>query len=265
MGERLLVHNEPIAAAFIASNYVSRRQVEVCGIMRMDDFVKRAQSSDASIALRRERPLVTYFSFALGLGLDDRGVDPFPKNPRLGWYDLFCESHLEFAKLALRRPDIDFVIKTKWSGQWTSLINDTLRREGIEPDSVSNLTIQSTGNAHNLIFESLVVCSFSSTTVLEAALAGKPVVIPHFGEVGKEGYLGRVKLLANYNLFDVAYSPNEFGQLIEERLYKPDIISKQHDERRQLFERWVSPLDGSALFRYVAALNDTARRGVSSR
>ena len=63
----------------------------------------------------------------------------------------------------------------------------------------------------------------------------------------------------------MAYSPDEFGQHIEERLYKPDIISNIHDERLELFERWVSPLDGSALFRYVAALNDTARRGVSSR
>ena len=126
-------------------------------------------SFGVSCAAQRKRPLVTYFSFALGLGLDDRGVDPFPKDPRLGWYDLFCGSHLAFAQLALRRPDVDFVIKTKWLGQWTKLIEQVLQDGDVELDKLHNLNIQSSGDAHSLIFESLVVCSFASTTILEAS------------------------------------------------------------------------------------------------
>ena len=265
MGERLLVHNEPIARAFISKGYVSKDEVDVCGAMRMDDFVGRAKSSGVSCAAQRKRPLVTYFSFALGLGLDDRGVDPFPKDPRLGWYDLFCGSHLAFAQLALRRPDVDFIIKTKWLGQWTKLIEQVLQDGDVELDKLHNLNIQSSGDAHSLIFESLVVCSFASTTILEASLARKPVIIPHFGEVDKEGFRGRVKLFDSYSLFDVAETPNDFAQRIEERLNNPDVNPKLELAKRNLFERWVSPLNESALKRYIEILSNVGERGVTSQ
>ena len=41
MGERLLLHNKPMAEAFINHNYVVPARVDICGAMRMDKFVKR--------------------------------------------------------------------------------------------------------------------------------------------------------------------------------------------------------------------------------
>lgn len=262
MGERLLVHNKPMAEAFVDNKYISGKQVNVCGAMRMDKFLLQVKNMGGVNAATRERPLVTYFSFTLGLGLDDRGVDPFPETPQAGWYELFRESHLAFSKLARMRPDIDFVIKTKWGGQWTGLIVSVLKSGGVDLDRVDNLTVQSSGKPHELILDSTVVCGFSSTTILEASVAGKPVIIPHFGEVEQDGFQGRIKLFDKYHLFDIGRSPAEFTSLIEERLAEPNIALSVQEERLELFERWVSPLDGSALSRYVEILRQIAQEGV---
>ena len=259
MGERLLVHNRPMADAFVANGYVAVKNVAVCGAMRMDPFVNKALSSEGLRSRRRKRPLVTFFSFTLGMGLDDRGVDPFPKTLSLGWKKLFSDSHVAFAKLAIQRPDVDFIIKTKWDGQWAHLIKKFIRENGVALETISNIEITSAGSAHDLIFDSAVVCSFASTTMLEAALAGKPVVVPHFGEVEEPEFRGRVKLLSSYHLFDVATSKDEFQEIIKRRLIDPSVTNDVYVQRLRLFELWVSPVDQSSMGRYVAELKTVVK------
>ena len=260
MGERLLVHNQPIADALISHGYVSESHVTACGAMRMDAYVKEALSSQGLRSAQRKRPLVTYFSFTLGMGLDDRGIDPFPTDPSQGWFELFRDSHVAFACLARQRPEVDFVIKTKWHGQWTQLIENCVVEAGLVLAKIPNLEIVSVGSAHDLILDSTVVCSFASTTMLEAALAGKPVVVPHFGEVEKPNFRGRVKLLSSYHLFDIADSTVTFKSKIEQRLEEPQVDPTVRERLNELFELWIGPLDGSSLQNYVSELKMVAKR-----
>ena len=262
-GERLIVHNRPVADAFAAGGYAPAERISVCGAMRMDDFVRRANAGEGARASQRARPLVTYFSFALGIGLDDRGVSPFPADPSDGWYELFRESHAAFARLARRRPDVDFVIKTKWHGQWTRMIEEIIRDSGAPLEAIPNLRVDSSGSAHDLIYDSTVVCGFGSTTMLEAGLTDKPIVVPHFGEVDAPEFRGRVKLEDSYHLFDVARSGAAFESEIERNLTPPPVAADVRAARRELFERWVSPLDGSAMDCYLDTLSAIARRGTT--
>ena len=126
-------------------------------------------------------------------------------------------------------------------------------------ETISNIEITSAGSAHDLIFDSAVVCSFASTTMLEAALAGKPVVVPHFGEVEEPEFRGRVKLLSSYHLFDVATSKDEFQEIIKRRLIDPSVTNDVYVQRLRLFELWVSPVDQSSMGRYVAELKTVVK------
>lgn len=252
-GRHVIVHNAPLREALVAAGYARATQVSDLGCMRMDEFVRRAASAPRPA---RARPLATLFSFTLGVGLDDLHVDPFPADPSRGWSQLFEQTHASFARLASQRPDADFIIKPKWRGQWTDLIEQILARAGTPLASLPNLTVDNSVSAHQLIFDSNVIVTFNSTTMLEAGLAGRPVVVPDFSEARDPRFIERVKLRDSYHLFDAADSPELFMARIAAHLDRPAVDPSGEDDRRALFGRWVSRLDATSSDRTVGLLHE---------
>src|SRR5690606_11529386 len=97
-----------------------------------------------------------------------------------------------------------------------------------------------------------VVSAFNSTTMLEAAVAGKPVVHPMFAEAATDSYADWILLRERQEeLFDVARSPEDYERTIEARLEDwsptPDLMRR----RREAFEAWIAPLDRGVADSYV--------------
>lgn len=250
-GEHIVVHNSPMREALINSGYVQPEKISALGCMRMDKFVRRTALKSVSTS---QCPLATFFSFTLGVGLDDLGVDPFPRNSEDGWKDLFDKSHIAFAKLACDTPNSNFIIKTKWSGQWTDRIKRILEDAGLPLENIPNLNLGTGSDAHDLILKSNVIVTFGSTTMLEAGLAGKPVVVPDFSEAQHPVFSDRVKLRDDYDIFDIASTPEFFMQKIAEHLENPKVDAQYETKRKHLFEQWVSAIDGCSTQRYCDLL-----------
>jgi len=69
---------------------------------------------------------------------------------------------------------------------WRKLVDKAFDEAGIDVRQLPNLIMDPNLDAQKLILESSVVCGINSTTILEAALAGKPVIVPYFKQLRQD-------------------------------------------------------------------------------
>ena len=255
-GSRVVLQNRAMATCFIEAGIVDPNAISVLGTMRMDKFVRQAKAG--TLVNRTGKRRVTLFSFPQIAGLYGRSVPMFSvAGLREGFVELFDQAHVVIAKLAIEHPEIDFVIKTKWLGQWVEAVDAALGRHGIERRSIQNLDLRHDLDPHQLIADSDVICSFGSTTLLEAAIAKKPIIVPLFAEAADPSLQPYVHFLDRLpELFTVARSPSEFGQLIVESLSRLDIDQTCMKARWKAFNESVSDTSGDATPRYVHELKN---------
>lgn len=87
---------------------------------------------------------------------------------------------------ALAHPDVDLVIKHKRGGDSRVFGAKTLAElKGIDDifSQYRNVTVVEDGGAQDLVQRSSAVIAINSTTMIEALLAGKLVLIPDFGDL----------------------------------------------------------------------------------
>ncbi|MBT5526972.1 MAG: glycosyltransferase [Rhodospirillaceae bacterium] len=273
LGQNLIFHNQPMCELMTDIGFASTNQVVNGGCLRMDGFVNKVlagrNSAGQSVAIdsveEEKRPQVTLFSFATGIGLNGLISVPFPMEGEIGWFRLFDVMHGTFARLAHERPDVDFIIKPKWDSYWLDWINKAIKADGLDPDAIENLTITSTANPHDLILDSDVICGFASTVLLEAGIAGKPVVIPDFEETLEPIYRERVQLRQYNDLFDIANSAEAFTDLIEQRLENQTIAKETLSQRDEAFTHWISNMKGNAVDQYTKTFDTAADWGAQKR
>jgi hypothetical protein len=260
-GSHLVVQNESIRRVLLDAGFVRPDRITALGTLRMDKLV-----TEGGRDRKLKQPLVTFFSFTHGVGLDELGYGQFPENPYVGWLRLFEQTHAAFARFAMGNPSVECVIKTKWGHVWFEYIDAALRANGLEAKAIPNLRITYEGDAHDLILRSKFVCGFNSTTLLEAGIAGIPVVVPVFAEAADPRYRRGMKLTPEEleEAFDVTRSIDEFEAALVRRLTNAKVDETCLDLRRVLFERWVSKLDGFAVSKYLDLLKKVCRRAIGS-
>ena len=251
-GSHIVMHNEVIRDIYINSGFVDAGAISSLGCLRMDSYVARATSdTDGSRARKR----VALFSFSRGAGLF--AIMPqFPKDLSQGLTRFFDAVHCTVAKLAETHPEVDFVIKPKWGGNWVEEIERAFRENNIDHEAIENLQILLDTNAHDIILGSDVICGYNSTTLLEAGVAAKSVIIPFFEEACKSEYEDYVLLKDHFYLFDIATSVDDLASLILRRLSNPTVDKTTLQGRIDLFEKYVSDVGGCALEKYVSLLDD---------
>ncbi|MGE4553993.1 MAG: hypothetical protein AB7D57_12845, partial [Desulfovibrionaceae bacterium] len=112
-GSHVFVHNETTRKALLDSGMVDPARISAPGCMRMDPFLRRL----AEPRPRRERPLVTLFSFVPCAVLPHLCTS-FTPGRDVGFVELVDQVHQRFGALAAAHPEVDFLIKPKWGGDW---------------------------------------------------------------------------------------------------------------------------------------------------
>jgi hypothetical protein len=256
----LIIQDEEMREYLIKVGYVSRDNISNLGLLGMDKFVKKIKhmkDSDTIYNVNKSKQKVTLFSFPVSVGLKGKlNIHLFPDDPNAGYQRLFAKVHNTIADLALKNENIDFVIKIKWGGIWYESIDKLFRNRGLDIKKISNLKVLDNISAHQLILESDVVCGFSSSALLEAAIAAKPVIVPLFDEALRPEYQESIAYFYYYDLFDCASSVTEFEHLIMERLKNPGpkLSEEFMYKKYEAFERTVSSLDGNALEKYTETI-----------
>ncbi len=247
----IMVYNRHMKQILELEGVSSPDRIHVVGCLRMDDFISKIKNPENSYKKCFSR--ATLFSFnhhtcIFGL-LSGNYFEP-----GVGLSDFFEHVHCSFARLALDMPDKEFVIKVKKDIEGINAVNRALRKNDILPESMPNLLITETADPSSLIMSSDVVSGFGSMTILESAVAGKPVIIPFFDEAAYKQYEDYIIFREDFKFFKTATSPTEYQRMIKEHLATP--CSEVNPEHIRLFEEYVSPFDTNAATRYVKIIKD---------
>jgi surface carbohydrate biosynthesis protein len=269
-----IVHNQKCKDSFVESGFATDGQVSVNGALRMDYLVKQVSSNKDGVINRhratRKRVILFYFSYKMSLFGKEKLAD-LEKNfgskysyVEAMWphrFNLFRDLHVSIIRLAQKLPEVDFVIKpkhemlTKRNTSWDEYLR-IVDDMGIDLSKLKNYTIEPNVNVHDLIINSDVVIALQTSAVLEAAIAGKPVIFPLFYNYKETKNFNDFMWHNHLCLFDVAESAEEMEALIINRLENPEIENKNMDGRRELFKKWFSDLDGVALKKYSETIEN---------
>lgn len=241
-GSQIIVHNEVMRELMITGRFASSEQVSALGCARMDDFVRACAQA---VPPHNARKRILYFPFYTGWTFPEQ-VRPF-----------FNAAHATLVRFAILHPEVDLHIKPKpkFESAWRKDFDRALQDAGLGVDPLpENVRIDSGGDAQDLIFKADVVSGLQTTTLLEAGMAGRPVVIPYFKEVDAPEYNARVMFHDSFDSFDVAHDPDEFVAMLNRALTERTLDELKREGVRRVFSRYVSDLEGRATSRYVEAL-----------
>jgi len=262
-GSKVMCQNESVCRMFLHFGYVTSEKIVALGCLRMDEFIEKVKSHQKTLGKRKK---VLLFSFSHGnslIGHPDHVMHfdniAWSRKSDVGWIKLFESVHSAFARLAIERPDIDFIIKPKWLGIWKEKIENAVANQGINLSKISNIqfTEEDTGT---LILDSDVVCSFGSNTIVEAGFAAKPVIIPMYHEANRQDYREFLWFCDYYHLYDIAESEESFIALIKEKLVNPAVENKILEKRKALFGYTYSSTKSDAAIKYTKVIKDVIRR-----
>lgn len=271
----VIVHNQMCKNSFVESGFATEGQVSICGALRMDILLKQINSGNGNVLIsnknRRKRVILFYFPRNMYIfgqeKLSDNSIlsdnaykyryatDMWPKR-----FDLFTDLHMSFVELAIKYPEVDFVLKPtrefmskpiSWEG-YVKFVNES----GIDFSKLRNYTVEPNADVHDLIINSDVVIALQSTTALESAIAGKPVIFPLFYKYKETKNFNDFLWRNNLDLFAVAESADELKSLVVEGLKNPEINEAIMDGRRRLFKECFSDIEGVALSRYVETIKN---------
>jgi len=249
-GEYIILQSELDKQLYIDSGYVKPEKISSLGCPRMDSFVKKTKERKCNSENMRKK--VVFMPFSWGMFLEKSDL-----------FSYICEVHLFFVHFALRYPEIDVVIKAK-PKQPRSLrkkvLLEPLKDSSIEIEKIPNLTIRDDLDLHDLFFECDVVCGLNTSALLEAAVIGLPVIIPYFKDLQNQKYDERIFYRDAFDLFDIAKDVNELESIIIDRLHNPAIDEKIMEERKALFECFISSLDGDATEKYVTLIKEIVNK-----
>ena len=258
-GDKILTWNDVARDVIVSSGYARPDQVITTGAIRLSGFIAKCRLRPLQPPAGT-KPTATLFSFNPGASLNALGLDPWPANPYAGWVRLFERTHSAFAQAASELPDVRFVIKPKWGGHWATRIRQAIVSRGLNPD-LPNLELTTAVSATELILNSSVTVGFTSTTLLEAGLAGKHIIIPDFEEAHDPYFRRHLKLTEIYPYCDIARSPEELTALLKDRvLYPRTIEATAQAELERYFALYVSSVAGDPLEKAAAILREVVSR-----
>ncbi len=270
-GAHICVVNEFAKRLFSETGICPPERISVTGMLRLDELQR--PDSPYRIAAERDRQLVTFFSFAHLMGDFDtdrvRNIY-FSLNGDEGFIDLFNETHIAFAKLALSNPDVDFAIKAKLvSDAWRDEIDQVLLpATGKTIADIPNLHWSETP-ALDLIRDSAAVIAFNSTVVLEARALDRPTILPLFAEAADK-HAFQAYFLPFRDVFATAESAVHMSSLVERCLDGERIMPDDDARLNEMVQYYGGHADAHNAERVVAVLrrfaaSDNREHGVSAR
>ena len=194
-----------------------------------------------------------FFSYGPRVSISNEHTNMFPEKRHPGFHDLCKVTHLEVINFAIKNPSKKVIIKPKWGERWIDYIYNLAHKENINLKEITNLTIDEKFNSFNIIENSSVIISFNSTTVLEAAIKNKYVIIPYFEEAKKD-LKNYVQFKNYFDLFEIARSAKELHSKINLGLKNPKKHISLLKKRIDLYEQLVSSVEDNQIEKCIRIL-----------
>ena len=226
------------------------------GTLRMDKFLDKIKNIKKHTNDNKKRKNIVFFSFLRNVGLYYlKDGSTLGSNDRDGLNNFFKNVHNILINFAKHNSEYDLFIKPKMGGHFIKEIKDAWKSENIDPIP-ENCHITIDEDPQDLILNADLVVTFNSSTVLESGLRNIPILIPAFDETVDE-YKDYFDFSVYEKGFDIVKNKELFPILIKKRLSENNNISQdQMKKRYELFENYLSSMNGNVTSNFVKELND---------
>ncbi|NWG24078.1 MAG: hypothetical protein HXY30_06605 [Pseudorhodoplanes sp.] len=263
-GSKILVYSDTEKELQAETGVAAREQIAVTGMPRMDRIHRWRKNHAADQS--GNAPQVLFFSFWRKEKLTDmeRVTDARVRIDvtdgewaNLSWTELCEGTHKAIIELARRNPQARVVVKTKAQSRRVDDSLNLLRQ--FAGELPPNLSVVSGGDPFPLIVASSVVIGFNTTALLEALAAGKPVIVPQFGEADDPRM--RPLVIDVGDAVERARSPDEIVERASAHLNAPSPrASDLRPAAAEALTFWVGNDDGMAGQRVREAVRDEILR-----
>lgn len=184
-GTKIIVHNKIVKDIFIKSKFCSGDKIEVIGPLRID----KISQHNKNLSKKRKgfkKKTVLFYIFGTGCLLNTKSsyFKEMSTDPKYGWYNLVENTFRIILENAEKFPKHEFIFKAKFASP--ELIS--LFKRMINNRNLKNVKFFTEDKNYFLLKKSDLVISFGSTTILEALMMNKSVLIPFFDEVKDSKY-----------------------------------------------------------------------------
>jgi hypothetical protein len=242
-GDYVITYNQSSKDRYVRAGTAPEHAISVLGCLRMDRLVETLQSGGP----RRRRNRITVFALENAVG-QTTGAEAEA---------MYRDVYATVARFAQESPDIEVIVKLKkkfFDAGEPESIGRLLAEKGIDLASIKNMSFTAKASAQDYIFSSDVVIGMNSMTILEAAVAGLPVIVPYFETLRQPHYFEQLKFGDDLDIFDVARDADDLKRLLVERMKNPAIDAAVMERRWQVFEKNFHDRDGRARERVVEKL-----------
>ena len=168
-GHKLIVHNEIAKKIFCESNFCNKDKIEIIGPLRVDENLKFKNQ----INISSKNKTILFYIFGTGAMImknEDYGSDWISNK---GWVNLLDNTYKTLVTLAGKFKNCEFIFKAKYNSQDFLLYHN----EKVKNFNGSNIKFYSEEKNYSLLKKSDLIISYNSTTIVEAALFDKNILI----------------------------------------------------------------------------------------
>jgi len=238
IGTLLLTYNEFIKKAFIESNIdgFNKDNVISVGMPRLDSY--------NDLKIRNNH--IAFFSFYPEdkfSYLEDKPFFNLDFKNKIN--DISKNFHIYAIKYANKNPDKNLIIKTKFPKRYTDYIYKIIKENNLILSS--NISITNDQDTVFLIKNASAVLGYNSTTLTEALVLDKPIIIPDFSSILSEendidyfvDYKNIAQIISSYSDLHLSLSSNHRSSKEIVSQFLKDYISHDNFQTSKKAEREI--------------------------
>jgi hypothetical protein len=245
-GRRVLVYHEKERDHQLAADISRLDQIRIVGMPRLDRIhAWRREAASGSVAHRAKRPIVLFLAFLPNNFLPSySGIES-----DLAWSELCTGFYQAAVIFARRNPGVEVIIRPR--GYEISETAALIPGGGLP----ANLRLDPIGDVVDVIKDAWAICGHNTTVLFEALAAGKPVIMPSFGEALNMRYHGYIVDMAG--AVELAETSDELVVRLERICAAPPPISeKLSAAAEKALWVWTGNGDGKSAARAYSAIID---------
>ena len=231
-GHKVMFYNNQCLQGFLHLNIpgLTTEKAVCVGIPRFDNYFLKKYSD--------QEPLnqVVFFSFLPRYSsrflTSDHDILDKVESKAIDFFKIVYEC-------ANKHPEINFIVKTKMSSQYVDFPSKILYDS--YQNGLPNVSIVNSGDPSKLIYESMAVIGFNSTTLIEALIAGKKIISPYFGDILTD------RDWSFFQKYDDLVCYAKKAEDLEKYLFnKSDNSGYSEDTKKTFLEEYISTSAGGA-------------------